>query len=69
LIAAFTGGRTGGYHYDLYDLDGSPIALGLENPERIIGVEGPIFYSVHTATNGAATLRVWKLGYSKNGRV
>ena len=69
LIAAFTGGRTAGYHYDLYDLDGSPIARGLESPERIIGVEGPIFYSVRTSADGAATLRVWKLGYSEGGGV
>jgi hypothetical protein len=69
LIAAFKDRRGGGYLYDLYQLNGSPIALGLQNPERIIGVEGPIFYSVRTLADGGATLRVWKLGYSEGESV
>jgi hypothetical protein len=50
-----------GYLYDLYSLDGTPIALGLHSPERVVGVEGPLFYSVRTSRRGDNELRVWKL--------
>jgi hypothetical protein len=29
----------------------------------VVGVEGPFFYSVHSASGGDPTLRVWKLRF------
>jgi hypothetical protein len=54
------------YLYDLYGLDGTPIALGVPSSERVVGVEGPFFYSVHSAPGGDPTLRVWKLRFEGN---
>ncbi len=51
------------YLYDLYDLDGAPIAAGLRTPERVVGVEGPLYYSVRASGNGDMRLRVWKLRF------
>ena len=55
------------YLYDLYSLEGEPIALGLPSRERVVGVEGPLFYSVRATADGALTLNVWKLSYPENG--
>ncbi|MEE9133819.1 MAG: hypothetical protein V3U13_09670 [Gemmatimonadota bacterium] len=51
------------YSYDLYSLDGTPIALGLRSPERVVSLEGPLFYSVRTTERGDNELRVWKLRF------
>lgn len=51
------------YLYDLYGLDGSPIAIGLRSQERVVGVEGALFYSLRRNVAGAALVRVWKLRY------
>ncbi|UCC84358.1 MAG: hypothetical protein JSW46_05350 [Gemmatimonadota bacterium] len=56
----------GDYLYDIYGLDGTPIALGVPSDERVVGVEGPFFYSVHNPPGGDPTLRVWKLRFEKN---
>jgi hypothetical protein len=61
--------RSHEYGYDLYKLDGSAIALGLRSPERVVGVEGPLFYSVRPGADGAVELRVWKLLAEVNGGV
>ena len=53
----------GDYLYDLYELNGAPIALGLRTPERVVGVEGPLYYSVRPAPDGDTQLRVWKLRF------
>ncbi len=53
----------GEYLYDIYELDGTPIALAVPSNERVVGVEGPFFYSVHSAPGGDPTLRVWKLRF------
>ncbi|UCF19320.1 MAG: hypothetical protein JSU87_15540 [Gemmatimonadota bacterium] len=53
--------------YDLYDLSGAPIAAGLRTPERVVGVEGPLYYSVRASRNGDTRLRVWKLRFQPNG--
>ncbi|UCC73869.1 MAG: hypothetical protein JSV86_04720 [Gemmatimonadota bacterium] len=66
LLAAYTR-DAGDYLYDLYAADGTPIALGLPSGERVVGVEGPFFYSVHGAPGGDTTLRVWKLGLEGDG--
>lgn len=52
------------YVYDLYGLDGSAIAARLHSPERVVGVEGPLFYSVRRGQAGLM-LRVWKLKSSR----
>jgi len=62
LLALYAGGD-GGYLYDIYGLDGAPIALGVLSGERVVGVEGPFFYSVHGSPGGDPTLRVWKLKF------
>ncbi len=50
------------YLYDLYGLDGTPIALGTPSGERVLGVEGSLYYSVRRAPGGGdATLRIWRL--------
>ena len=51
------------YRYDLYSLDGTPVALGLRSPERVVGVEGPLFYSVRGKDRGSCELRVWKMSW------
>jgi hypothetical protein len=56
----------GDYLYDIYGLDGAPIALGVPSGERVVGVEVPFFYSVHNALGGDPTLRVWKLRFEGN---
>ncbi len=50
------------FRYDLYSLDGTPVALGVGSSERVMGVEGSLFYSVKTA-GGETVLNVWKLKY------
>jgi hypothetical protein len=62
LLALYAWGD-GDYLYDIYELDGRPIALGVPSSERVVGVEGPFFYSVHSASGGDPTLRVWKLRF------
>jgi hypothetical protein len=62
LLALYARGA-GDYWYDIYGLDGAPIALGVPSGERVVGVEGPFFYSVHSAPGGDPTLRVWKLRF------
>jgi hypothetical protein len=69
LIAQYVDDRNAPeYLYDLYGLDGAPIALGLRSEERVVGVEGPLFYSVRTSRDGAALVRVWKLKYAESGQ-
>ncbi len=60
LIAQYASPAGTDFTYDLYDLDGSAIALGLKSPERVVGVEGPLFYSVRALPQGSE-LRVWRL--------
>jgi hypothetical protein len=68
LLALFACGTTArDYQYDLYSLDGEPMALGIPSSERVIGVEGPLFYSVCSLPGGDQTLRVWKLSFNGNG--
>jgi hypothetical protein len=52
----------GGYLYDLHALSGHAIARGLAVPDRIVGLEGPFFYSVEES-GAELRLRVWKLRY------
>lgn len=62
LLALYAVGSGGtDYLYDVYALSGAPIALGLHARERVVGVEGPFFYSVSELSDGGARLRVWKL--------
>lgn len=63
LIAQFAPVSGREYRYDLYSLDGTPIALGLHSPERVVSVEGPLFYSVRTTEDGTNELRVWKMSF------
>jgi len=67
LIAVYTNGgaAAGEYLYDLYSPNGAPLALGHSSPERVVGVEGPLFYTTRSAAAGV-TLRVWKLRYSES---
>jgi hypothetical protein len=68
LIAQYVeNGNASEHLYDLYGLDGTPIALGLRSPERVVGVEGPFFYSVQTMSQDGARLRVWKLAFGQDG--
>jgi hypothetical protein len=68
LIAQYVeNDNTSEHLYDLYGLDGTPIALGLRSPERVVGVEGPFFYSVQTSCQDGARLRVWKLAFGQDG--
>ncbi len=60
LLALYAGGGSGSFSYDLYALNGTPLAARLRMPERVVGVEGPLFYSVRRGEAGP-TLRVWKL--------
>lgn len=62
LIALYTGGREAGrFVYDAYAPDGTPLALGLESRERLVGIEGWLFYSLCRTDRCSARLRVWKL--------
>ena len=63
LIAQYAPVSGREYRYDLSSLDGTPIALGLHSPERVVGVEGPLFYSVRTLEDGTNELRVWKMSF------
>jgi len=66
LIAQFAPStETQDYRYDLYALDGTPVALGLRSPERVVGVEGPLFYSVRGKDRGGCELRVWKMSWGR----
>ena len=56
-----------GYIYDLYALSGRPIALGLRSPERVVALEGSLFYSVRVSPDRRPTLRVWRLRYEVTG--
>lgn len=70
LIAQYASASDGeDYHYDLYALDGTPMALGLRSPERVVGVEGPLFFSVRAVDSGGIRLRVWKLSVTGDGRL
>ena len=60
LLAVHRDAREGSFVYDLYGLDGVIITARLRSPERVVGVEGPLFYSVRRRETGL-TLRVWKL--------
>ena len=62
LLAVYAFGSRGeNFLYDAYALSGTPIALGLRARERVVGVEGPFFYSVASLSKGEVGLRVWKL--------
>ncbi len=63
LIAQYGSESGQDYRYDLYSLDGTPMALGLRSPERVVGVEGPLFYSVRAPECGINELRVWKMSF------
>lgn len=68
LIAQYVGdGEEREYSYDLYGLDGSPIALDVRSGERVVGVEGSLYYSLSENGGGAALIRVWKLKVAENG--
>ncbi len=69
LLAQYSGGvRVPHYLYDVYSLSGIPIALGLQSGERVVGVEGPFFYSVQATPSGDAWLRLWKLSLNDEAR-
>jgi hypothetical protein len=62
LLAGYSRGSAAReYLYDLYALDGTPVALGLRAAQRVVGVEGPFFYSVSREPDAGTTLAVWKL--------
>ncbi|MGD8866674.1 MAG: hypothetical protein PVI01_03575 [Gemmatimonadales bacterium] len=68
LIAQYANGdEVGGYSYDLYGLDGAPIALGLRSWERVVGVEGSLYYSFRANGANAALIRVWRLRLADSG--
>ncbi len=68
LIAVYTSRAPGdGYRYDLYGLDGAPVVLRVSSPERIVAVEGPLFYSVREDEGGGLTLSVWKVRFDPGG--
>ena len=67
LLAVHRDAREGSFVYDLYGLDGVTIAARLHSPERVVGVEGPLFYSVRRRETGL-TLRVWKLKSSRGAQ-
>lgn len=62
-----TEGSDGGFVYDLHALNGRPVARGLWAEERVVGLEGPFFYSVAASMGsvqrGSVPLRIWKLSY------
>ncbi|NIR43836.1 MAG: hypothetical protein GWN99_07750 [Gemmatimonadetes bacterium] len=68
LIALYLRSRHASpFLYDAYAPDGRPLALGWESRERIVGIEGPLFYSVRRTSRSCARLRVWKLRYGGPG--
>lgn len=67
LLAVHRDDQERSYMYDLYGLDGVIIAARFHSPERVVGVEGPLFYSVQRGEAGL-TLRVWKLKPSRESR-
>lgn len=68
LIAQYANADdVGEYSYDLYGLDGSPVALGLRSRERVVGVEGSLYYSLRANGANAALIRVWKLRLADGG--
>lgn len=68
LIAQYVGGgEAREYSYDLYRLDGSPIALDVRSRERVIGVEGSLYYSLRENGAGSVLIRVWKLKVVESG--
>lgn len=68
LIAQYANGdEVGEYSYDLYGLDGAPIALGLRSRERVVGVEGSLYYSLRANGANAALIRVWRLRLADGG--
>ncbi len=70
LIAVYTERvRARRYLYDMYSLDGAPLALGVQVDERVVGVEGALFYSVRPARAGGVVLRIWRAKYRGNGGV
>lgn len=60
LLAVYREERSSAFVYDVYGLDGSTLATRLRMPERVVGVEGPLFYSVRRDDEGLI-LHVWKL--------
>ncbi len=69
LIAVYTSRAAAGaaYRYDLYGQDGAPVVLRVSSPERIVAVEGPLFYSVREEEAGGLTLSVWKVRFQPGG--
>ncbi len=68
LIALYSPvARSRGHLYDLYALDGTPVSLGVPSLERIVAVEGPLFYSVRIEDGGGVTLSVWKVRFRPDG--
>ena len=63
MIAQYAPVDGADYRYDLYSLDGTPMALGLHSPERVVGVEGPLFYSLRNTETGPDELRVWRMSF------
>jgi len=62
LLAAHSRGSAAReYLYDLYALDGTPVALGLRAAQRVVGVEGPFFYALSREPHAGTTLAVWRL--------
>lgn len=65
LLALYAPGRDRGeYRYDLHSLRGDAIAVGVRSAERVVGVEGSLFYSLRTEGGQAARLRVWRFSGS-----
>ncbi len=68
LIAVYTSRTPGAdYRYDLYGVDGAPVVLRVSSPERIVAVEGPLFYSVREEDAGGLRLSVWKVRFQPGG--
>lgn len=69
LLALYTPGRDRReYRYDLHSLDGRVMAVGVRSTERVVGVEGSLFYSLNAEAGQAARLRVWKFSGSLGER-
>lgn len=69
LLALYGPGRERGeYRYDLHSLDGDVIAVGVRSTERVVGVEGSLFYSLNSEVGEDARLRVWKFSGSLGER-
>jgi len=67
LLAVYGDERSWCFTYDLYGLDGTTLATRLRTRERVVGVEGPLFYSVRRDGDDLL-LRVWKLKAWKERR-